>query len=65
MLFLLDRRECLAGHPGEGVNLLFDGQRLGREVAMLEGVPVALGSPASGPVHPADARPPNCRGLAP
>jgi hypothetical protein len=41
---LFDRHQRRAGHPGEGVNLLFDGPRLGCEVAMLQGVLVALGS---------------------
>ena len=37
---------------------------LGGEAAMLQGVLVALGSPAGGPVHPADAMTPNRRRLA-
>ena len=56
---LFDRPHRLAGHPSEGADLSLQGEHLGREVPMLQGVPVALGSPASGPVHPADARPPN------
>ena len=52
------RRHRLAGHPGEGADLPFQGDRLSRASAVLQGLPVALGSPAGGPVHPADAMPP-------
>jgi hypothetical protein len=61
---LFDRRHRLAGHPSEGADLSFQGERLGRVAPVLQGVPVALGSPASGPVHPADLRPPNRRRAA-
>ena len=54
-LALFDRPHRLASHPSEGVNLLHHGERLGRVVSMLQGVPVALRSPASGPVHSTDA----------
>jgi hypothetical protein len=42
---LLDRPPCRPGHPGKRLNFSFQGERLGREVAMLEGVPVASRSP--------------------
>ena len=58
---LLDRGHRLAGHPREGLNFSFQGERLGRVEPMLQGVPVALGSPATGPVHPADASAPHGR----
>jgi hypothetical protein len=54
-LQLLDRRHRLAGHPGEGLNFSFQGTRLGRVLAMFEGVAVSLRSAAAGTVHPADA----------
>jgi hypothetical protein len=56
---LFDRGHHLSGYPGKGLNFSFQGCRLGREAPMLEGVPVALGSAATGTVHSADARPPH------
>jgi hypothetical protein len=58
---LFDRRHRRANHPGEGCDLFFEGQSLGCEVPMLQGVSVALGSPAAGTVHPADAMTPHRR----
>ena len=55
---LLDRCHRLASHPGEGLNFSFQGERLSRVSAVLPGVPVALGSPATGPVHTADLKTP-------
>jgi hypothetical protein len=49
---LLERPNRLAGHPSEGADLSFQGDRLGGEFPVLQGVPVALGSPATGPMHP-------------
>jgi hypothetical protein len=54
---------CLASHPGEGVDLFFQCEPLGGEAPVFKGVPVAPRSPATSPVHPADARPPNRRRL--
>jgi hypothetical protein len=45
----LDRRHRLAGQPRKGADLSFQGKPLGREVPVLEGVPVALGAPPLGP----------------
>jgi hypothetical protein len=56
---LLDRGHRLAGHPSEGTNFSFQGERIGREAPVLQSVPVALRSAASGPMHPADAMSPN------
>ena len=58
---LFDRGHRLAGHPSEGLNFSFQGERLGGKFSVLDGVPIALGSPAGGPMHPADAIPSNCR----
>jgi Resolvase, N terminal domain len=58
---LLDRLYCLAGHPSEGLNFSFQGERLGGKFSVLDGVPIALGSPAGGPMHPADRVAPNGR----
>jgi hypothetical protein len=58
---LLDGPHRLAGHPSEGADLSFQGDRLGGEAPMLKCVPIATGSPAAGPVHPADARSPHRR----
>ena len=55
---LLDRPHRLAGHPSKGADLSLQGERLGGEVPMLQGVPVALGSSATGAVHPTDATTP-------
>jgi hypothetical protein len=56
---LLDCGHRLAGQAGEGSGPPFQGKRLGRASAVPQGVPVALWSPASGPVHPADIMSPN------
>ena len=48
--------------PGEGADLPFQGDRLSRASAVLQGVPVAPRSPASCPVHPADAMCPRTAG---
>ena len=58
---LFDRGHRLSGHPGKGLNFSFQGVRLGGEAPMLKRVPIATGSPAAGPVHPADARSPHRR----
>ena len=58
---LFDRPHRLAGHLNEVLNFSFQGERLGCELPMLEGVPIALGGPASGPMHPADVTRPNRR----
>jgi hypothetical protein len=50
-------RHSLVSHPGEGGDLSLEGKCLGRHRAVLQGVTVALGSPASGPTHPTDASP--------
>ena len=54
---LFDRRHRLAGHPGEGGDLSFQGERLSRVSAVLQRVPVASKSPASGSMHPANSDP--------
>jgi hypothetical protein len=51
---LFDRRHCLAGHPSEGLNFSFQGERLGGKFSVLDGVPIATRSPASRAMHPAD-----------
>ena len=56
---LFDRGHRLSGHPGKGLNFSFQGERLGGKFSVLDGVPIASRSPAGGPVHPADARPPH------
>ena len=57
---LLDRGHRLAGQPGESDDLLSEGYRLGRGGSVLQGVPVALRSAASGTVHAADFVASNC-----
>ena len=52
---LFDLGHFLAGHPGRARRFLFQGERLGRASAVLPGVAVPSRSPASGPMHPADA----------
>jgi hypothetical protein len=61
---LFDRGHRLAGHPGEGADLSFQGDRLGRIEPVLERVPVAPTSAAGGPMHPTDVVPPHCRRAA-
>ena len=56
---LLNRGHRLAGQPSEGADLLSERHRLGGKAPVLQRVPVALRSPTGGPVHAADARPPN------
>ena len=51
---LFDLRHRLAGHPGETLNLFPQSDGLGRARAVLQGVLIALGSAATGAVHPAD-----------
>jgi hypothetical protein len=63
-LVLSDRGHRLSGHPGKGLNFSFQGEHLGGKFSVLDGVPIALGSPAGGPVHPADLRPSNRRRAA-
>jgi hypothetical protein len=46
---LFDRRHRLAGHPAEGADLSFQGERLSRVAPVLQGVPVAPRSAATGP----------------
>jgi len=58
---LFDRGHCLARHAGEGLDVLSEGERLGRECAVLHGVSVAPRSAAAGTVHAADAMSPNRR----
>jgi hypothetical protein len=58
---LFDRDHRLASQTGEGLNFPFQGERLGCEAPMLQRVPVASRSAATGSVHPADAIPPNRR----
>jgi hypothetical protein len=58
---LFDRGHRLSGHPGKGLNFSFQGERLGCEFPVLDGVPITSRSPATGPMHPADARPPHRR----
>jgi hypothetical protein len=45
---LFDRGHGLAGYPGEGGDFPLEGRRLGRGSAVLQGVPIALGSSAGG-----------------
>jgi hypothetical protein len=61
---LLDCGHRVAGQAGEGSGLPFQGKRLGRASAVLQGVPVTFGSAAASPVHPADAMSPNGRRAA-
>ena len=53
------RGDSLAGHLSEGLNFSFQGERLGREAPMLQSVPIASRSAATGAMHPADVTPPN------
>ena len=61
---LFDRGHRLASQPGEGVDLFFHGEPLGREFPVLDGVPITSRSSATGTVHPTDARPPHRRRAA-
>jgi hypothetical protein len=45
----------LAGHPAESADLSFQGERLGCEFPMLQGVPVPSRCPAASTMHAADA----------
>ena len=45
---LFDRGHRLSGHPGKGLNFSFQGEPLGREVPMLQGVLVAPGGASAG-----------------
>jgi hypothetical protein len=58
---LFDRGHRLASQPGEGVDLFFHGEPLGREFPVLDGVPITSRSSATGTVHPADAIAPHRR----
>ena len=52
----------LSGYPGKGLNFSFQRQASWRQnFSVLDSVPIAPGSPAAGPVHPTDARSPDCR----
>jgi len=64
-LLIFHHLQRLSGHPGEGLNFSFQSEGLSRASAVLEGVPVAPRSAATGAVHPADLRPPNGWCLAP
>jgi hypothetical protein len=55
---LFNRRNRLASHPSQFLNLPFKRQRFGDHRPVLQGVPIVFGSPASGPVHLADASSP-------
>jgi hypothetical protein len=61
---LLDRPQRLAGHPSKGLNFSFQGECLGCEFPVLQGVLVSARSPATSAVHPADARSPHRRRTA-
>jgi hypothetical protein len=54
---LFDRLHCRPSHPSKGLNFSFQGDRLDGKFSVLQGVPVAHGSPTTGTVHSADARP--------
>ena len=54
-LIAFEHSNRLASHSSEGADLSLHGAPLGGELPMLQSVSVALGSPATGPVHPADA----------
>jgi len=56
---LFNRGHRLAGHPGEGGDLLSEGYCLGCEAPMFQRVPIPLGRATTGPMHPADAMSPN------
>jgi hypothetical protein len=58
---LFDRRHRLASRPCEGVDLFFQGERLGRVSAMLPSVAVPSRSGSAGAMHPADRVAPNRR----
>jgi hypothetical protein len=57
-LIAFEHSNGLASHSSEGADLSLQGAPLGGELPMLQSVSVALGSPATGPVHPADRAPP-------
>ena len=59
-----ERANRLASHSSEGADLSLQGEPLGREAAMLKGVPVAVGSAAASPVHPANVMAPHRWSLA-
>src|SRR5277367_2367292 len=59
-----ERPNRLASHSSEGADLSLQLEPFGREAAMLKGVPVALGSAAASPVHPANAMAPHRWSLA-
>jgi hypothetical protein len=61
---LLDCGHRVAGQAGEGSGPSFEGKRLGRASAVLQGVPVVVSS-AAGAVHPTDVMSPNGRRAAP
>lgn len=61
---LFNRGHRLARHPGEGGDLSFEGERLGCHRAVLQGVSIAPGSPATGAVDATDPRASNRRGAA-
>ena len=61
---LFDPGHRLAGRPGEGLNFSFQGERLGCEAPVLQGVPIGPGSPSTGSMHPADVMPANRRRTA-
>ena len=52
---LFDRGHRLASQSGEGGDLSLEGERLGCRLPVLQGIPIALGGTASGPMHPTDA----------
>ena len=60
-----ERTNHLASHSSEGADLSLQLEPLGREAAMLMGVPVALWSAAASPVHPANVMAPHRWSLAP
>ena len=43
---LFDRGHCLAGHPSEGGDFLFEVDKLRREFTVLQGVPITRRNPA-------------------
>jgi hypothetical protein len=61
---LFDRGHRLSGHPGKGLNFSFQGERLGGKFSVLDGVPIASRSSATGTVHPTDVKPPHRRRAA-
>ena len=52
---LFDRGHRLASQSGERGDLSLEGERLGCRRPVLQGIPIALGGTASGPMHPTDA----------